>query len=74
MNILFTLRIFLFVAGYRNLHTFSCFFPVICWSYLQLEIFVTLSIGNELYSLSCETTLLMLACDHIESAKFIVVS
>ena len=27
------------------------FFPVICWSYPRTEISVTLSIGNELYSL-----------------------
>ena len=40
---------FLFMAGYRNLHT-SVFFPVICWSYLRTEISITLSIGNELYS------------------------
>ena len=69
---------FLFMAGYWNLHT-SIFFLVICWSYLWTEISVTLSIGNKLYSrhhlyfsLSCETTLLMLSCNHIESAKFIV--
>ena len=70
---LFTSRIFLFMAGYQNLHT-SAFFPVICWSYLRTEISVTLSIDNKLYSLSFETTLLILSCDHIESAKFIVAS
>ena len=26
------------------------FFPIICWSYLQMEISVTLPIGNKLYS------------------------
>ena len=50
------------------------FFPVICWSYLRREISVTLSIGNKSYSLSCETTLLMLSWNCIESAKFIVAS
>ena len=49
MNILFASRIFLFMAGYRNLHA-SGFFPLICWSYLRKEISVTLSIGNKLYS------------------------
>ena len=70
---------FLFMAGYWNLHTSGVFFPVICWSYLRTEISVTLSTGNKLhsrhppflFSLSCETTLLMLSCDRIESAKFI---
>ena len=42
-------RIFLFMAGYRNLHT-SVFFPVICWSYLQTDISVTLSTSNKLHS------------------------
>ena len=42
------LMYFLFMAGYRNLHT-SVFFQVICWSYLQTEISDTLSIGNKLY-------------------------
>ena len=41
MNILFTSRIFLFMAGYRNLH-YSVFFPEICWSYLRTEISVIL--------------------------------
>ena len=50
------------------------FFSVIWWSYLRTEISVTLSIGNKLYSFSCETTLLMLSCDRIESVKFIVAS
>ena len=49
-------------------------FPVICWSYLRTEISVTLSIGNKSYSFSCETTKLVLSCDRIESAKFIVAS
>ena len=40
--------IFLFMAGYQNLHT-SIFFPVICWSYLQMEISVILSTGNKLH-------------------------
>ena len=55
------------------------FFPVISWSYLRTEMSVILSIGNKLhslhpslfFSLSCETTLLMLSCDCIESANFI---
>ena len=52
------------LCGYMNIlfsHVFFClwlvigtyilpFFPVICWSYLQTEISVTLSIGNKLYS------------------------
>ena len=46
-------RIFLLVAGYRNLHT-SGFFPVISWSYRRTEISVTRSIGNKSYSLSCD--------------------
>ena len=41
------------------------FFSVICWSYLRTEISVTLSTGNKSYSLSCETTFLMLSCDCI---------
>ena len=61
---------FLFMAGYRNLHT--SVFPVICWSYLRTEIFVILSTSDKLhFSLSCETTLLILSCDRMESAKFI---
>ena len=55
--------------------------PVICWSYLQTEIFVTLSIGYKSYSLPSSfifsflwSTLLMLSCNCIESAKFIVAS
>ena len=63
------LMYFLFMAGYRNLHT-SFFVPVICWSYLQTEISGILTIILY-FSLSCETTLLMLSCDCIESAKFI---
>ena len=69
---------FLFMTGYRNLYT-SVFFLVICWSYLRTEISVTLSTSNNsiprhpplFFSLSCETTLLMLSCDRIESAKFL---
>ena len=68
---------FLFMAGYRNLHTFG-FFPVICRSYLQTEISVTLSIGNKLYSRHhllffsfLWNHFLMLSCDRIESAQFI---
>ena len=57
-----------------ELKYFQVFFLVICWSYLRMEISVTLSIGNKLYSLSCENTLLMLSCNCIESAKFIVAS
>ena len=74
MNILFASRIFLFIAGYRNLHTSGVFFSVICWSYLWTGISVTQSIGHKSCSLSCETTLLMLFCDRIESAKFLVTS
>ena len=66
------------VYGWLLELTYFHFFPVICWSYLRTEISVTLSIGNKLYSrchlylsLSCETTLLMLSRDCIESAKFI---
>ena len=50
MNNLFSSRMFLFMAGYRNLHTFV-FFPVICRSYMSTGISVTLSIGSKLYSL-----------------------
>ena len=59
-------------------YTLLGFFPVIHWSYLRTEISVILSIGKKYilaiilyFSLSCETTLLMLSCDCIESAKFI---
>ena len=41
--------IFLFMAGYWNLHT-SGFFQVIYWSFLRTETSVTLFIGNKLYS------------------------
>ena len=47
MNILFA-HVFLFMAGYRNLHTFL---PVICWSYLRTEISVILFAGNKLHFL-----------------------
>ena len=40
---------FLFIAGYRNLHTSVFFFLVIYWSYLRTEISVTLSTGNKLH-------------------------
>ena len=57
---------------------FFCFFSVICWSYLWMEISVTLSTGNKsflaiflYFSLSRENTLLMLSCDRTKSAKFI---
>ena len=67
-------KYFLFVYGcYRNLHTFV-FFLVICWSYLQTEISATPCIGNKLYSLSNGTTFLVLSCDLIESATFIIAS
>ena len=48
MNILFTSCIFCLwlVNGTYILP----FFPVICWSYLKTEIYVTLSMGNKLYS------------------------
>ena len=49
MNILFALRIFLFIAGYWNLHT-SFFFSRYLLILSRLEISVTLSIGNKLYS------------------------
>ena len=77
MNILFASHILLFMAGYQNLQTFV-FFPVICWSYLRTEIFVTQSIGNKLYSSPSSfifaflwLTWLMLSCNHVEPAKFI---
>ena len=60
------------VCGRLSELTYFRFFPVICWSYLRRKISVTLSISIKSYTLSCETTLLMLSCDHIESAKFIV--
>ena len=66
---------FLFMAPYRNLHTSVFFSPVICWSYRRTEISVIQFAGNKLhFSFSCETTLLMLSCDRIESGKFIVAS
>ena len=73
MNILFT---HVFFCSWLVIGTYILpgFFPVICWSYLRTEISVTQSIGNKSYSLSCETTLLMLSCDRIEPAKFIVES
>ena len=80
MNILLASRIFCLclVIGTCIL---PFFFPVICWSYLRTEISVTLSIGNKLYSSPSFfiiffqwPTLLMLSCDRIESAKFIVAS
>ena len=41
-----------FVCGLLSeLIHFRVFFPVICWSYLQTEIFVTVSIGSKFYSL-----------------------
>ena len=65
--------------GYRNLHTSGFFFPVTCLSYLRMEISVILYRGNTLYSSSSIfifsflwPTLLMLSCDHIELAKFIL--
>ena len=65
-------RIFLFMDGHRNLHT-SVFFPVIYRSYMRTERSVILSTGNKLhFFLSCETTLLILSCNLIESANFIV--
>ena len=72
-------HIFSFYCWLSELTYFRFFFLVICWSYLRREISVILSTGNKLhsrhlplfFSLSCETTLLMLSCDHIESAKFI---
>ena len=80
MNILFASRIFLFMAGYWNLHT-SGFFPVLCWCYLRTEISVTLSIGNKLYSLHHILYFSFLwkhfvdvICVQIESAKLIVAS
>ena len=57
---------FLFMGGYRNLHT-SGFFPVI---YPRTKISVIIS-SAIIFSLPCETTLLMLSCDRIESAQFI---
>ena len=50
------------------------FFPVICWSYQRTEISVALSISNKLYSspFSIFSALLMLSCDRLETAKFII--
>ena len=74
MNILFTSRIFCLSLVIGTLHT-SCFFPEICWFYLQTEISVILSTGNKLpFSLSFKTTLLMLSCDCIQSVEFIIAS
>ena len=72
MNILFVSCIFclwLLIWTYILLFFFP---PVICWSNQWTEISVIPSTGNKLhFSLSCETTLLMLFCDRMESAKFI---
>ena len=46
MNILFASRI----GWLSELSYFRFFSPVICWSYLRMEISVTLSMGNKLYS------------------------
>ena len=60
------------VYGWLSEFTYFHFFPVICWSYLRTEISFIRSTGNKLhFSLSCETTLLVLSCDRIESAKLI---
>ena len=60
------------VYGYLSELIYFRFFPVICWSYLRTEMSVILSTCNKLpFSLSCETTLLMLSCDRIESIKSI---
>ena len=74
MKILFASRIF---CSWLVIGTYilPVFFPVICWSYLRMEISVILSISNKLYSrhyplFFSETTLLMLSCDCTESAKF----
>ena len=67
MNILFAPRIFLFADGYRN-------------RFFSGNLLILSANGNNYhsihrsYSLFCETTLLMLSCDRIESAKFIVAS
>ena len=61
------------MAGYRNLHTsvFSANWLILS----AIEISVIQSTGNKLhFSISCETTLLMLSCDHIESVKLIHVA
>ena len=55
------------IRGWLSELTYFRFFAVICWSYLRTKISVTLSIGNKSYFLSCETILLMLSCDRIES-------
>ena len=63
------------VYGWLSELTYFRFFSVICCSYLRTEISVILSTGNKLtFPFSCETILLMLSCDRIESAKFIVPS
>ena len=69
MNILFASRIF---CLWLDIGTYILpgFFSVICWSYLWTEISVILSTSNTLhFPLSCETTLLILSCDHIESVS-----
>ena len=66
-HVFFCLRL---VIGTYILPFFPCnFFYLICE-----RKYLSLSIGNKSYSLSCETTLLVLSCDRIESAKFIVTS
>ena len=49
MNILFTHVFFCLWLVIRT-YILPLFFPVIYWSYLRIEISVTLSIGNKLYS------------------------
>ena len=85
MNIIFTSNIFclwLVIGTY-------ILFPVICWSYLWMEISVTLSIGNKLYSSPFSFIFsflwnhfvdclywesFLLMFNHIESTKFIQLS
>ena len=76
MNILFAQVFFclwLVIGTYILLFFFRWFVGLIC-----VRKYVTLSIGNKLYSrhdlyfyFSCQTSLSMLSCDCIESAKFI---
>ena len=63
---------FLFMAGYRNVHTSLFSSNLLILSAMWNS--VILSTSNKLFSLSCETTLLMLSCDCIEYAEFIVAS
>ena len=74
LNILFA-HVFFCLWLVIGTYILPVFFPVICWYYLLIERSVILFAGNKLhFCLSCETTLLMLSCNHTESAQFIVTS